>query len=152
MVGSTVDGSRRDGILMQETSGRFLHVTLRVPAHRLDSLYRFLDAAYVDEIVPNTSSVRKALKGVSRELGALGMTAVYVYGSVARGTASAASDIDLAYQLSHEIDLDRWVQINRLLEEALGKVVDAHRIEPDELPPRPFTRVWTRRKPRRSAP
>lgn len=149
MAGSDRDANRRDGILAQETSGRFLHVTLRIPAHTLDDLRRFLDDAYANEVAPTVGHVRDALGLVTRQLRALGVATIYVFGSVARGEASAASDIDIAYQLRGPVDLDRWMEINRLLESALGKVIDAHRIERREMPPHPFHRVWPRRQPRR---
>jgi predicted nucleotidyltransferase len=149
MARSDIDANRRDGILAQETSGRFLHVTLRIPAHTLDDLRRFLDDAYANEVTPTVGHVRDALGLVTRQLRALGVATIYVFGSVARGEASAASDIDIAYQLRGPIDLDGWMEINRLLETALGKVIDAHRIEPREMPPQPFYRVWPRRQARR---
>jgi predicted nucleotidyltransferase len=142
MAGSKIDGNQRDGILAQHKSGRFVHVTVRIPEEALDGLWPFLNAAYEDEIVPTTAYVEGALRKISRRLRALGLTAIFVYGSVARGAASAASDVDLAYRLRGEIDADRWMAIKRLLETALGKVVDAHRIQRDERPPKPAHRVW----------
>ena len=47
-----------------------------------------------------------------------------VFGSVARGTANQASDVDLLVQFSKPVSLLHLVRLQRELSEVLGKTVD----------------------------
>jgi len=53
-----------------------------------------------------------------------GVTALYVFGSVARGEARADSDVDVLVDFKTPISLFEFVRLRRALEELLGHPVD----------------------------
>ncbi len=71
-------------------------------------------------------SVIDRLNSNKASLKALGLTQLSIFGSTARGQASAASDIDLAVTLdeSAQIDLFRFAAISEQLTRLLGSRVD----------------------------
>ena len=68
----------------------------------------------------------RALKAQTGPVRALGATALYLFGSTARGTAGPSSDIDLFidYDLDGRFSLIELVGIKRLLETRLGVAID----------------------------
>lgn len=71
-------------------------------------------------------SVIDRLNSNKASLKALGLTQLSIFGSTARGQASAASDIDLAVTLDEfaQIDLFRFAAISEQLTRLLGSRVD----------------------------
>lgn len=68
-----------------------------------------------------------------------GVRRASVFGSVARGTAGPESDIDLVVSLKEPIGLVRFFEMNRVLEQALGRKVDL--ATPKSLNPRLAERI-----------
>lgn len=68
----------------------------------------------------------KELSSRAGAISALGATGLYLFGSVARGTANDDSDIDLFvdYERSSGFSVVELVRIGTLLERALGRRVD----------------------------
>jgi uncharacterized protein len=54
----------------------------------------------------------------------LGIVSLSVFGSVARGQTTAASDIDVLVEFSGEADFDRFMELKERLEGLLGMRVD----------------------------
>jgi predicted nucleotidyltransferase len=139
-----LDGNTRDGILETSLRGRQAHVTVRIPAARLAALRQFVADANAGELVPTVASIGKKLATISHELIKLRVIRIDVYGSVARAEATAASDIDLAYWTKSKASFAWWIELNELLEQTLGKVVDAHRYDGSgHGPPARAATVWT---------
>ncbi len=63
----------------------------------------------------------------------LGVRRVALFGSFARGDASAASDVDLLVEFARPVGLLHFVRVKRRLEEVLGRRVDL--VTPDGLHP-----------------
>ncbi len=72
--------------------------------------------------------IKQRLATVSAELRAAGLSALYLFGSQARGDATAESDIDLAFDVSEEANarfsLIDQAQLQLRLEELMGRKVD----------------------------
>jgi predicted nucleotidyltransferase len=134
LVGTDVDGNMRDGVLAVQERGRFVHITLRLPDSASRKLSEFIRKAYAGEPVLTVEAARQRLASAAAELRARGVSWIGVYGSVARGTATASSDVDLAYRLTHEPTFDDWVALSETFERILGKIVDAHRVKDEECP------------------
>ena len=66
------------------------------------------------------------LKANEAELRAMGVLRLSLFGSVARGDATAGSDVDLAAELDHarKLDLFDFAVINERLSDVLGLKVD----------------------------
>ena len=58
------------------------------------------------------------------DLRAHGVRQLLLFGSVARGTAGPASDVDLAAEFDRPVGLFALVRLRRFLEELLGRRVD----------------------------
>lgn len=58
------------------------------------------------------------------ELKQAGVSALYVFGSVARNSAGADSDVDLAVEFNRPIDLFAFAGLKARFEEVLGVRVD----------------------------
>lgn len=73
-----------------------------------------------------TQDAIAALKEQTEAVKALGATALYIFGSTARGESGAASDIDLFmdYDLGSRFSLVELVGIKQLLERRLGVPID----------------------------
>lgn len=72
--------------------------------------------------------IRMTIDKAEPELRAAGVSALYLFGSEARGEASANSDVDLAFDVSEEAD-ERFSLIDQArvmlrLQELLGRKVD----------------------------
>lgn len=74
--------------------------------------------------------VLEAIRPHAGELEALGVSALYLFGSVARDDADASSDIDLLVELSRPMGL-AFFDIQFALERWLGRPVDL--VTPDAL-------------------
>ena len=64
------------------------------------------------------------LREHASELAGLGVQSLALFGSVARGTASAKSDIDLLVGLDRPVGLFAFVRLQQRLSEILGRPVD----------------------------
>jgi predicted nucleotidyltransferase len=62
-----------------------------------------------------------------------GVKDIAIFGSIARGTASASSDVDILVEFSQPIGLFEFIRLKMLLEQWLGKKVDL--VTPDALHP-----------------
>ena len=62
-----------------------------------------------------------------------GVSAVSLFGSVARGESTEGSDIDLLVEFSRPIGLFQFVELKRALEEIFGRSVDL--VTPKALKP-----------------
>lgn len=74
--------------------------------------------------------VLEAIRAHAGELEVLGVSALYLFGSVARDEADASSDIDLLVELSRPMGL-AFFDIQFALERWLGRPVDL--VTPDAL-------------------
>ena len=68
-----------------------------------------------------------------------GVSCARVFGSVARGTATPESDLDLVVSLKQPIGLIKFFELNNRLEDALGRKVDL--ATPKSLNPRLSERI-----------
>lgn len=68
-----------------------------------------------------------------------GVSAISVFGSVARGESTEDSDIDLLVEFSQPIGLLQFVELKRVLEELLGRPVDL--VTPKALKPQLRDRI-----------
>ena len=67
----------------------------------------------------------RALQGLQRQLREeLGVAALYVFGSVARGEAVAGSDVDLIVEFEGPPTFARFMDLKFLIEDTLGVRVD----------------------------
>ncbi|MEA3030348.1 MAG: uncharacterized protein QOG13_1673 [Sphingomonadales bacterium] len=66
------------------------------------------------------------LQALESELRSAGLTALYLFGSHARGAGTAASDVDLLFEAegARSLSLIDQARLQRELSEALGKRVD----------------------------
>ena len=67
------------------------------------------------------------------ELAQRGVQDIAIFGSVARGTASSRSDIDILVEFNQSIGLFEFIRFKLLLEQWIGKKVDL--VTPDALHP-----------------
>ena len=68
-----------------------------------------------------------------------GVSAVSLFGSIARGESTEASDIDLLVEFSRPIGLLQFVELKRILEEVFGRSVDL--VTPKALKPQLRDRI-----------
>jgi predicted nucleotidyltransferase len=139
------DGSDRGAFLYVEERGSFTHATVRMPAGRMDDLRRFLASCYEDRSPPTVEGVKAALTALDKELAGLRIEEAWLYGSVARGQAGPASDIDLKIIVEVGATHRRWDIWDRtatLLEDALGAVVDLHLADRGEKLPSGAVMIW----------
>ena len=71
-----------------------------------------------------TSRVSRSSVGAPRLKSELGVAALYVFGSVARGEASADSDVDMLVEFDGPATFARFMDLKALLEDSLGARVD----------------------------
>ncbi|OGI47445.1 MAG: DNA polymerase subunit beta [Candidatus Muproteobacteria bacterium RIFCSPHIGHO2_01_FULL_65_16] len=72
----------------------------------------------------NRHAIEKLLAAHRAELGALGVRALSVFGSVARNEAGPQSDVDLLVEFEGTADFDRYMDLKFYLEDLLGRRVD----------------------------
>lgn len=69
----------------------------------------------------NTAQIREAIAPVLRRYG---ISRAEIFGSVARGDATSASDVDVLVTIGRPMGMLSYVRMKRELENALGKNVD----------------------------
>lgn len=87
----------------------------------------------------NAQSAIEQLKAMQPELAQSGISALYLFGSFARGDMREDSDVDLAFEIKPgtQFDLFHQAALQLMLEERLGRHVDffdRHAIHPDLRP------------------
>jgi predicted nucleotidyltransferase len=87
----------------------------------------------------NAQSAIERLKAMQPELSQSGISALYFFGSFARGDMREDSDIDLAFEVEpgSKFNLFHQAGLQQMLEERLGRHVDflhRHSIHPDLRP------------------
>lgn len=85
------------------------------------------------------SEVTRILKTHQKELSSLGVKSLSIFGSVARGEETSASDVDLLIELARPMGLFGFVRIKNHLESLLGITVDL--VTPDALGPELKARI-----------
>ena len=78
----------------------------------------------VHDAKPTLAAIRGAVTRRRDELDRLGVASLAVFGSVARGAAGPASDIDILVEFRDPATLAGFMELKSLLEEALGRRVD----------------------------
>lgn len=73
---------------------------------------------------PTRDEILEALASQRPLLDRYGVSAVSLFGSVARGESTEDSDIDLLVEFSRPIGLLQFVELKQLLEEVFGRPVD----------------------------
>lgn len=68
-----------------------------------------------------------------------GVSAISLFGSIARGESTDGSDIDLLVEFSRPIGLLQFVELKRAMEKALGRSVDL--VTPKALKPQLRDRI-----------
>jgi len=68
--------------------------------------------------------VQRRLSTARAELDELGVRTLDLFGSVARGEANEASDVDLLVEFVRPVGLFHFFRVQRRLEEILGRTVD----------------------------
>jgi len=142
LIMTDADGNARSGLLDLDYRGGHAHATIRIPADRVDALRAFVAQAYAGRDAPTLADVRARLATASERLRQFGVEEIVVFGSVAAGTASAASDVDLVYGVREGRDFERWAALGEAFEAILGRVVDAHEARPGDAPPAGAVLVW----------
>ncbi len=74
--------------------------------------------------VVSVGAIRRAVEGRREELDRLGVTALAVFGSVARDEATPQSDIDILVDFRGPATLARYMDLKSMLERLLGRRVD----------------------------
>lgn len=88
----------------------------------LTGLARCRDRAMIPLVT--REEVQRRLGGAQAELASLGVRTLDLFGSVARGEARSASDVDLLVDFDRPIGLFHFFRVQRRLEEILGCQVD----------------------------
>lgn len=142
LIMTDADGNARSGLLDLDYRGGHAHATVRIPADRVDALRAFVAQAYAGRQAPTLAEVRTRLAAASGRLRQFGVEEIVVFGSVAAGTASPASDVDLVYRVRKELDFEHWAELGEAFEAILERVVDAHEARPGDAPPAGAVLVW----------
>lgn len=132
MATPELDGNGRNGILYAETVGDVAEVLLRLPASRMEEFRAWLAEANAGLPVLTEGIVRERLHAVSDELRRLGVRRLRLYGSVSRGEAHPASDVDMLYEAADLADdggFPRWSEIHSAVEGAVRVPVDLIRFD-----------------------
>lgn len=88
---------------------------------------------------PTREEILEALASHRAIFERYGVSAVSLFGSVARGESTEDSDIDLLVEFSEPIGLLQFVELKRSLEELLGRPVDL--VTPKALKPQLRDRI-----------
>ena len=70
------------------------------------------------------NTIKEIKEKVAPILQSYGVNRASVFGSIARGEQTPASDIDMAVEIKADLGLFQFVQLKHQLEEALNKKVD----------------------------
>jgi predicted nucleotidyltransferase len=81
----------------------------------------------------NLKTVSALLKRHQADLHQRGVKSLAVFGSLARGEATPASDIDVLVEFDHPVGLFEFIRLKLYLEELTGRHVDL--VTPDALRP-----------------
>ena len=81
----------------------------------------------------NLKSVSSLLRHHQEELNHRGVKLLAVFGSLARGQATPASDIDVLVEFERPVSLFEFIRLKLYLEELIGRRVDL--VTPDSLRP-----------------
>lgn len=92
-----------------------------------------------ERTAPRREAVLNAIAAHRNELARMGVASLALFGSVARDTAHAGSDIDVLVELSRPMGLLAFTGIQLYLEEILGHRVDL--VTPGGLHPRLRDRI-----------
>lgn len=99
--------------------------TVAIPEAALDELQALLNRINGERIVPTLEMVRATCAELTDQMIAVGVRRLWVYGSVARGTAHGGSDVDLVLET---VDRERRYmaegEVQALLEDRLERLVD----------------------------
>ncbi len=82
---------------------------------------------------PTRDEILEALASQRSLFERYGVSAVSLFGSVARGESTEGSDIDLLVEFSRPIGFFKFVELKRVLEEIFGRSVDL--VTPKALKP-----------------
>ena len=148
-MGSEIDANKKNGVLNVAPHGPVSDVTVRIPTNRLDELTTFVAALNADRKPMTIDLLRARLQEFTPKFQELGVTEIWVFGSVARGDCTAMSDIDLLSVDDGSISANSfffsfWDDLQRFLEDQLGYVVDLHRYVADHVVARSAVLVWRR--------
>ncbi len=80
--------------------------------------------AYVREVATTTQQVLETLRLNRGRLAELGVSSLFLFGSVARGEARPDSDVDLLVDFDGPATFDRYMQLKFFLEDLLQRRVD----------------------------
>ncbi len=83
---------------------------------------------------PHRADVLRILQDNRAKLAALGVTSLWLFGSVAREEARPESDIDILVDLSPPLTWDKYTDVGFFLEDLFGRKVDV--VLRDGLKPR----------------
>lgn len=95
-------------------------------------------------VAPGTDTAAPVEERVSRCLAAAGARYATLFGSLARGTARADSDIDVAVWFGRRMSSDLRMAITRLVADASGRAVDL--VDLDSAPPLVLARALAGRE------
>jgi uncharacterized protein len=84
----------------------------------------YFEATTSEEPVVHFEDVAAVVRSHQEITLRLGIQALYVFGSVARGEASENSDVDFLVEFEGAPSFDRYMDLKFLLEDALGCTVD----------------------------
>lgn len=99
------------------TEDRFVAETTR------SLLARQVQSASGSTAMETDQALRK-IAGLRPELAELGIRSLFIFGSVARGEAAGASDIDLLVEFDRPVGLFHFVRVRDFLSRELGTEVD----------------------------
>jgi len=84
--------------------------------------------------VKDKGEVIARLRGAGRDLAALGVTGIGLFGSFATGRQDAASDVDILVEFApDQHSFDNFMELSFLLEDLLGRGVEL--VTPEALSP-----------------
>lgn len=100
---------------------------------------RVVDGGFCYAVGMTVEAVKRCLLGQRNLLLEHGVSALYVFGSVVHGRATALSDIDLLVEFSRPVGLIAFVRLQQRLADALGHPVDL--VTPAALKPQLKARI-----------
>jgi predicted nucleotidyltransferase len=91
---------------------------------RLQSHLRDWSDVYLREVATTSEQVLETLSLNGSRLAELGVSSLFLFGSVARGEARPDSDVDLLVDFDGPATFDRYMQLKFFLEDLLQRRVD----------------------------